>query len=44
MYKKKCAGYNFEMEFAKNLGAIEDNPFCISQIEMPVFNPEDTKQ
>jgi MoaA/NifB/PqqE/SkfB family radical SAM enzyme len=43
VYKRKCAGYNFEMEFAKNLGAIEENPFCISKLEIPHLFPEDNR-
>ncbi len=35
VYKVKCAGYNFEMELAKSAGAIENNPFCISQAPIP---------
>lgn len=40
MYKRKCAGYNFEMKFAINLGAIEQNPFCVSKVDIPPLFPE----
>ena len=40
VYKRKCAGYNFEMEFAINLGAIKQNPFCISKVDVPPLFPE----
>ena len=34
-YKKRCAGYNFEMKVAEDIGDILTNPFCISDTPLP---------
>jgi MoaA/NifB/PqqE/SkfB family radical SAM enzyme len=34
-YKSTCAGYNFEMHIAEEIGSIDKNPFCISDQPMP---------
>jgi MoaA/NifB/PqqE/SkfB family radical SAM enzyme len=36
-YGKRCAGANFEMEIAKVLGHIKENPYCIASTEAPLL-------
>jgi MoaA/NifB/PqqE/SkfB family radical SAM enzyme len=34
-HRHRCAGLNFEMEVARQMGHVDDNPYCISDKPMP---------
>jgi MoaA/NifB/PqqE/SkfB family radical SAM enzyme len=37
-YRSRCAGLNFEMEVARQSGHIHENPYCISDVPVPVIS------